>query len=118
IGAALALALLGLVLPPGRTAALVAGAASPLLGDVVTGMWCLKAVLLVHAGLLLGLARLRPGGGGAEPLVAERVGERGPAASAAEWFVLATLLAAGAAVRLYGLGAGLWHDEIQTLVSY
>lgn len=117
IGAALALALLGLVLPPGRTAALVAGAASPLVGDVAVGLWWFKVLLLAHAALLLGLSRLRLDGGPHEPLVVERVGERGPA-SAAERGVLAALLVVGAGLRFYDLGNGLWHDEIQTLVSY
>src|SRR5262245_6487943 len=46
-------------------------------------------------------------------------GTRGaPALTRAELGALACILALGFALRWIGLGAGLWYDEIETLVRY
>jgi hypothetical protein len=115
---AVTLAALGLLLPPATLAAALARPDRVALAT--TGLWILKAMLLLHAaGLALlwrrGLAltgaslapptRAAPAGGAATDTRAFRLG-------------LAGALLIGVGLRLVGLGDGLWHDEIQTLLAY
>ena len=109
------LAALALFLPVRGLAELLAGATSPLLPQVITGVWAFKVMLAVHAALVFGLARVEAPRPSAEPLVS--LSDSGRPAGW-EWMALAALLAIGAFLRLYQLGIGLWFDEIQTLVSY
>lgn len=93
----------GVVLPPAWTAeALRAGADLPT--GLVTGLWGLKALLV---GLGLAGWALR----GWLPR------DSAPTGTAPAWGMI-LLLGAGLALRLPGLGDGLWYDEIQTLVDY
>jgi hypothetical protein len=117
IAVAAALVLLGLALPVHATAAFLAGGGSPMLATVQTGVWCFKAMLLLHAALLvtiprLGLERVR--GPALAPFTLEHAGEP------RRWEVaaLAAILLVGLLLRLYRLPNGLWFDEIQTLVDY
>ena len=112
---AIVLALAGLVLDARDTAELLTGADSPLADSVTAGLWVFKAMLLVHAGIVLAGSRVAPAGSGAQLLRGEAADEsplRG-----AGWIV-AGLVVIGAALRLYALGDGLWYDEITALVKY
>ena len=111
------LALLGILLPVDALAAGLAGATSPMLATVRTGVWCFKAGLLLHAILLvviprLGIARVRSAA--LSPMTAEPA-RRTPQW---EWALMAAILLVGALLRFYQLPNGLWFDEIQTLVEY
>ena len=111
---------LAIALPPEWTAASLVGRGSALLPAAVTGVWIFKAMLLVHAALLVALARLGPlGSDGSPALAAAPVGaSAGQPAARGATLALAALLVLGAALRLVDLGEGLWFDEIQTLVEY
>lgn len=108
-----ALAVAGLALPAGATATALAGGDSPLLPTVTTGLLLFKGMLLVHAALLVGLART--GWLAADASAMPPAPDTGSGRTA---LLLLALMAAGLALRLPGLGDGLWYDEIQTLVDY
>ena len=110
---AVALAGAAIVLPPRWAAGALVGRADPLAAEVVTGLWLFKALLLLHAVAVV--AAPRPVRIGA-PLVR---GEAPPQwGGRGELAVLLGLVALAAALRLYGLAAGLWFDEIITLANY
>lgn len=110
---AVVLAAAGLLLDAGGAAELMTAADSPLTESVTSGMWIFKLMLLVHAGVILVGSRVRPMGTGARLLaVADDAPFRG-----AGW-IIAGLIVAGTALRLYALGEGLWYDEITALVKY
>ncbi len=109
------LAVVGLALPPATTVeALRPGGADAGLG-LVAGAWALKGLLLLHAAVLAWLARKTvPAGGVALVRLPE------PEANAGPGFLPAAmgLVVVAIFVRIPGLDAGLWYDEIDTLVSY
>src|SRR5512145_2935788 len=103
---AAALALLGILLPVDRVAVGLAGAGSPMLATVRTGVWCFKAGLLLHAILIVGIPRLKPirtRSAALSPMTTEPV-IRAPQW---EWAVMAAVLLVGALLRLYQLPNGL-----------
>lgn len=113
-----ALALLGILLPVESVAVGLAGAGSAMLGSVTTGVWVFKAMLLVHAALILALPRL-PVSRTRSGALAPWVRSEGPNTTTRwEWALLGLLLLIGVLVRFYRLPNGLWFDEIQTLVDY
>lgn len=85
------------------------------LHEIVAGIWIFKAVLLLNAALLLLLLRAKPATS-ATPLVRSVAPEL--AAARGEWLLFAAIMVVALAVRLYGLGQGLWFDEMQTLADY
>lgn len=99
------LLLVAIALPPAATATALRGDTAVPPG-LVTGLWLLKALLAWHGIAMLLVARRQ-----AAP---HRADHR---ATTAPWGVVA-LLAVGIALRLPGLGRGLWYDEIQTLLDY
>ncbi len=117
---ALALALAALALPPEATAAFLAGEPEPA-ARIVVGVWLFKGMLALHA--LLAATAPRWWGPSREP-ERQAPGAALPAAlpGAATrtlrdpW--LLAILAGGLGLRLVDLGAGLWFDEIHTLVEY
>jgi 4-amino-4-deoxy-L-arabinose transferase-like glycosyltransferase len=119
---AIVLAALAVVLPPHTFAATLAGPATTAahLAQVVTGVWILKAAFLLHALIALLVRRLR----GTEPaagrtgLAPEGITVAPQPASPLERYLLIGILVLGAALRIPGLGRGLWFDEIQTFVEY
>ena len=93
------------LLPVQWTADALAGS-SPHLASVQIGVWIFKATLALHAGILALASRLPLGTDGA-------ASESSPdMPSSATRMVLAGLLVAGLALRLYDLGVGFWFDEI------
>ncbi len=113
IAAALLLAALALGLPPSWTARSLVGPGAPHLSQVVLGVWILKAASLWHAGLLLWWHRrrgdVRPSTGSSqEPARLDGRTAR----------IVGALLAIALALRLIGLGEGLWFDEIKTWVRF
>ncbi len=114
--AGLAFALLGLVLAPRSVAVGVVGAGPDHLERLVLGLWLLKLLLLVHGALLVLWPRLPRWGDGGSVLAPGAV----PMESAPRWATPAALaiVVIGLGLRLPQLGAGLWFDEIQTLVTY
>lgn len=103
-------------IPPRACALLLAGGATPP-GRLVAGVWLFKALLAVHAVA----AATWPRWWGAEPAGGEPAGRRahrptGAAVLTDPW--LAAILAGAAVLRCVELGAGLWFDEIHTLVEY
>ncbi|HVS10565.1 MAG TPA: glycosyltransferase family 39 protein [Planctomycetota bacterium] len=115
--AALALLALALALPPAACAEAVAGGDPGRLGVVEAGVWSSKLALAVSAALLWGAGRLARRGRSGAPLL--RRGLREPErATAREHVAIRLLLAVALALRLHELGAGLWYDEIDTLVNH
>jgi len=108
--------IVAIALPARSTAAWLVGAESPLVSQVVTGVRIFRALLLLHAMVLPLLiwrgGRMPPG----EPLA----GSVRPRESfwPIGYGVLLFALVFGLALRLHDLGAGLWHDEIATLVEF
>ncbi|HEU4563853.1 MAG TPA: glycosyltransferase family 39 protein, partial [Gemmatimonadaceae bacterium] len=116
---ALALAAVALLLPARGTAAALVGADAPSITAVTTGVLILKALLLFHALVLALAPRIRPRGGTGEPLLAWVPADDPRDLSPGQARIaLAVILLVGAALRLHDLGAGLWYDEILTLVWY
>lgn len=130
---AVAVAVAALVLPTGATAALLVGPGDPLLDSVVTGIWVLKGVLLLHA-LLLWLAPgletpaeprglLRDAGPSEARTASGLQGEGERETGSRAWaglpgLIVAGLVLAALALRLPELGSGLWFDEVRTLLEY
>lgn len=79
---------------------------------VLTGIGIAKAVLMLHAVLLLLVPRTLRVEGQLLPAYSGRKPVR------TEWMILVALVALGAALRVHDLGSGLWYDEIETLVAY
>jgi 4-amino-4-deoxy-L-arabinose transferase-like glycosyltransferase len=113
---AAAAALAALLIPPARTAAMLVGADSVLLSDVTAGVWIFKAMLLAHAIGLAWLASWLSRQPDAPPLLDLSPLNAGSFRHPA--FMLLAILTLALALRLVDLGAGLWHDEIATLVEY
>jgi 4-amino-4-deoxy-L-arabinose transferase-like glycosyltransferase len=112
------LALAALLIPARGAAAALAGGDAAHLESVVLGMMLFKGMLLVHAAIIL-LARRAPLRGVAvEPLAADAVPAPGDVPSRRAARIIAAIVAVGLALRLTGLGAGLWYDEITALVKY
>jgi mannosyltransferase len=109
---AIVLALVGVLLPPETTAAALRGGAA--VEEVVVGVWLFKGLLLLHAAILAVLARTRVPTGGPRLLELPSVDGR----HAHGLIALAGIVVLAVAVRIPGLGDGLWYDEIETLVSY
>ena len=107
------LAITAVTLPPRSLAAALVAPTSPRFEQVVVGVWIFKALLLLHALLLWSLAR-RPAHR-SDRAAAIRSGAESTRGTVA---ALAVLLAVAAGLRLYGLGDGLWFDEILTLIEY
>lgn len=101
----LALILAGVALPPNALATALRGGADLPTG-LVEGIWLLKLLLVAHGLAVIALGRTLP----ARDTTPDR--DQGAA------WPLALLLLAGLGLRLPGLDAGLWYDEIQTLVDY
>jgi len=99
------LLLAGLALPPAATALWLRGD-TPVPSGLVAGLWLLKALLVWHAAALYLVGRRYPRA------------DRAPALPALGTRAVLLLLGAGIALRLPGLGRGLWYDEIQTLLDY
>lgn len=98
----------GVLLPPAALASWLRGGESLPSPAVVQGMWLLKGLLIVHGAVGFVLPRLLP-----RPTIHE-----GSTADRVPWRWLLALVLGGIVLRLPGLGAGLWYDEIQTLVQY
>ncbi len=114
---AIALVFAGALIPPRWLASALVGRDGLGLFAVVQGVWVLKALLVVHGGLLwvLGSVRLAAARRGSLAALPESPeSKRLPAAP----LVLAGVLMMGAALRFYDLGNGLWLDEIAALVKY
>lgn len=99
------------LVPTGSYASILAGSGSTHASDVVTGIWIAKAVLLLHAFLLLAA----PKGEVRGQLLSSRTPQE---ASRQHRWILFGLIVLGTALRLHQLGVGLWYDEIETLVRY
>jgi len=109
-----AVSLIALLLPPGATAALLVGRDSLFLADVTAGVWIFKGALLLNVAAVMLLAQwLRAPASGAALLDWRAAQPTGQPVAA-----LAILLTLALALRLPELGAGLWHDEIATLLEY
>ncbi|MCB9505634.1 MAG: glycosyltransferase family 39 protein [Gemmatimonadales bacterium] len=80
----------------------------PLPAGLIEGLWALKLLVVLHIGVAWLVARRLPGWS-SRP-------EQG--ATRGEGLAIAGLLLVGLLLRLPGLDAGLWYDEIQTLVDY
>lgn len=112
--AALALAATAVFVDPRWAAEALTGQGSPRLDSVTTGIWIFKAMLLLHAIVILAGSRIQVDGRGARLLHGRA--DAGELRGAA--WMLGGLLILGTALRLYGLGEGLWYDEIAALVRY
>ncbi len=97
----------GALLPPTALASWLRGGESLPSATVVLGLWLFKGLLILHGVAALVLPRLLP-----HPSAREE------AEGTVPWRWLLALVLGGVALRLPGLGAGLWYDEIQTLVQY
>jgi mannosyltransferase len=82
--------------------------------SVITGIWLFKALLVLHAILFAVVPRLIQHA----PKAAAARAEPARRGSAADRAILIALLILAAALRLYKLDQGLWHDEMLTLVKY
>jgi len=112
--AAAVVAGLAVATPPAATVRWLTGEplASP---EVAAGIWAWKVLLLLHGAVLVVVAMFEwnvsePDAGLVRPRTISRF--RG------QYGVLALILVGAAALRLWSLGAGLWFDEILTLVNY
>ncbi|MBA3558822.1 MAG: glycosyltransferase family 39 protein [Gemmatimonadaceae bacterium] len=112
------LAATALLLPPRELALALTGGREELVSHAVTGAWIFKAFLAIHAAMLLLAGRIRPFHRTAVPLVAPLDVRQSAKTSKLEWTILFAILIVGAALRMYALGEGLWHDEIAALVNY
>jgi mannosyltransferase len=115
--AALALLALALALPPSACAAALAGGDAARLGVVEAGVWTLKLALALNAALLWGAGKLARRGRSGAPLLRRGLREGEPA-TAREHAAIRLFLAVALVLRLHELGAGLWYDEIDTLVNH
>lgn len=112
IAVSAALVLTGLLLPAEAIVQMFRSAASTppdMYLKLVQGAWLLKIGLAVGGVLLFALSRLNIW---AAP--AARVDPH----PRRHLVILALILVAALALRLYSLNVGLWHDEIATYVSY
>ena len=107
-----AMALLGGVLMPHEAVANAVAAAGGTAG-LAGGFLLLRVLLISCAVLFVAVARYGLGTssvGLMQPVAATRLDRR-------ELVVLGALLLIATALRINALGAGLWHDEIATLIS-
>jgi 4-amino-4-deoxy-L-arabinose transferase-like glycosyltransferase len=109
-------ALFAALIPPTAVVRWLVGAESPLFDRVVAGVVVFKAVLLLHAIVVPLIARMFDRSAPGQALVAP-VHEREPVTPTLLGLLAATLVL-GLGLRLVDLGAGLWHDEIATLVEF
>lgn len=116
---AIFLAISAVALPVHRLARLLTSvdATAAHVADVTLGIWVLKGALLLTAAYAVLIARLRPALHRASAWI-PGLARREQPVRAVEWAVLAGALAAALGLRLVSLSAGLWIDEIQTLVDY
>lgn len=100
--------ILSLLLPPRLAVAWLRPGDAQMLPGLVLGMWLLKALVILHVCAAWIMAIHLP--------ARSNTGVMAPRRSStwAVGFLLGTALA----IRLPGLNAGLWFDEIQTLVDY
>ena len=117
---AVALFVIGVLLPVHSFAAALAGpaASGEHMAQLVVGVVLLKVALIVHAilfALIPSLPLAPPAGQGLAPSAA--LPASGPW-SRAEAGAVVCILVLGAALRIPSLGRGLWFDEIQTYVDY
>jgi mannosyltransferase len=114
--AAIGFSLIALAVSPTTIAWHLAGPGSARVPDVIQGVWILKAAVLAHAIALPLLARTMnalPSGAALVPFHSEP--DEGGRATG---LLLAGVLVLALVLRLVDLGAGLWHDEIATLVDF
>lgn len=84
-----------------------------LASQVTTGLWILKACLLVLAVVVASWKYL--------PFEKAAPLATAPATASptrTEWWMAGAFIVIGAILRLTDLGTGLWYDEIETLVNY
>ncbi len=97
---------MGVVLAPqAMTTALLGPDRAPPEG-LIAGLWLFKGLLVFHGIVAAALPAW----------LTQRAATRTDAAT--PWWAITVLLVAAVALRLPGLGDGLWFDEIQTLVDY
>ena len=113
--AALALALVGLLLPPYTTATALAGVERG--REVAGGVWILKGLLVLNAALIWAVGRWAPRSGSYEPLLARGLRRPPPGGPSSKWGI-GGLLVLATVLRLHALEAGPWLDEIDTWVNY
>lgn len=107
---------LALAIPPGSLAERLATSTTAA-GTLAAGFWLLKAALVAIAGLTAFTARspaLRPVD---EPLTSLDPASQDPPGPNETYVVLA-VLGVAVGLRIWGLGLGLWYDEVHTLVEY
>jgi hypothetical protein len=112
--AVLAMTIIAVGLPPAWTASALVGADSPLHADVVAGIWIFKATLLLHAAVVWILPRFRHTTDTGSPLLPGQAEQD----ERAEIPLLLGILVAAVILRAIQLNAGMWFDELQTLVTY
>ena len=110
------LAGVAILLPPAVTARLLAGAESPLLASLTTGFWVWKLLLFGHASALWFAARDRAHSAGRAPALADSTSDT--RASRVTFLIVFAIAGIALALRLVGLGDGLWFDEIKMQVRY
>ncbi|HWG32838.1 MAG TPA: glycosyltransferase family 39 protein [Gemmatimonadaceae bacterium] len=117
---AVALFVIGVLLPVHSLAAALAGpaASGEHVAQLVVGMVLLKLALVAHAVLfaLIPSVRLVPSEG--QGLAPDTTVPASKPWSRAEACAAICILAVGVALRIPSLGRGLWFDEIQTYVDY
>jgi mannosyltransferase len=125
-----AIGLVALFSSPSAIARLLVGSTSPHLSDIIQGAWLLKAAILAHVIALPALARAVAGLPAAPGLLGpgpagrpqdDLFGTSGAGSAPSRLPIaaaLAALLGLALALRLVDLGAGLWHDEIATLLEF
>lgn len=111
------LLLTGLALPAGSLGTTVSPVSLHHAGEVTTGLWLFKLMLVLHGGLLLAWGRLPLLTEGAA-LLSPRSLARGSEEPAWAAWAAGALVLLGLGLRLPALAGGLWFDEIQTLAEY
>lgn len=114
---ALILAGLALAIPPDMLAGQLTGGAGRYLQAVSAGLWWLKLILLVTAGLVWLLPSRLEGPGGIGPVSGRgiRTGDRW---TRSDLLLVLALMVVAAALRLISLNEGMWLDEFITFTKY